>query len=114
MIMPSAHDAMQWRAHCILQIKAPKITTFVFPKDAYISAVLIPVVCSPYLFQGTSSPLGSVADWTVSWIGTGAAAWIFWLLMGLHALEALYTASLCRRHSTGLVLGVSSTFCLST
>jgi len=87
-------------------IKAPKITTFVFPNDAYISAVVIPAVCSPYLFQGTSSLLGSVADWVVSWIGTGAAAWIFWLLMGLHALEALYTASLCKRHSTGLVLGL--------
>ncbi|KAF5319517.1 hypothetical protein D9619_008715 [Psilocybe cf. subviscida] len=87
-------------------IKAPKITTFVFPDNAYISAIFIAVISTPYLFQGTSSPLGSVANWAVSWIGTTGAAWLFWSFMVLHGLESLYTASLCKRHSTGLVLGL--------
>jgi hypothetical protein len=93
-----------------LQIKAPKITTFEFPKDAWISAVLIGPIYFIYLFQGSSAiGLGSLANFIVSYTGSTFFTYAFWTLFVLHSLEGLYTYSLCRKHSTGFGLGVSAT-----
>ncbi|KAF8966130.1 hypothetical protein BDZ97DRAFT_1658107 [Flammula alnicola] len=86
-------------------IKAPKITTFEFPGQAWISGVVVGSIYYLYLFQGSSSLLGRVASFVVSYTGERPIAYAFWTLAILHSLESVYTFSLCRRHSTGFSLG---------
>ncbi|KAF9483711.1 hypothetical protein BDN70DRAFT_873565 [Pholiota conissans] len=87
-------------------IKAPKISTFEFPRDAWVSGIPIGFIYFIYLFQGSSAiGLGTVANTIVSYTGMTFFTYAFWSLFILHSLEALYTASLCRKHSTGFMLG---------
>lgn len=99
---------------CASQIKAPQITSYQFPlKEAtQISVVMLWLV---YCTIGTSHnpPEPPVPGFwepgraVVGLLGGRIAvklAW--WTVCVCHSLEALYTASLCRKH-TGFVVGVS-------
>jgi len=86
-------------------IKAPKITFFDFPRDAWFSAPLILFIVFLHLWKGQPSTLGHFADVVISYTGTGAVTFSYWFIIISHTLETLYMFSLCRRHSTGIFLG---------
>jgi len=93
-------------------IKAPKITSFEIPSTyAYISGVVCTAVLYLHFIQPLSLPSFIPSD------GQYAIQFFFkfsaWVIFVLHSLESLYTFHLCRKHSTGLLVGglyVLSTF----
>ncbi|KAF8907039.1 hypothetical protein CPB84DRAFT_1769334 [Gymnopilus junonius] len=91
-------------------IKAPKITFFEFPRDAWYSAPLILFAVFVHLWKGQSSTAGYLADAVVSYTGTGVFTFSYWFIIVSHSLESLYMFSLCRRHSTGFLLGTAYVF----
>ncbi|PFH48538.1 hypothetical protein AMATHDRAFT_65255 [Amanita thiersii Skay4041] len=78
-------------------IKAPKIDTFVFPRDAWVSLPL-PFVLG-WLLSSAGSESGGVGSWLVHWIGVGKVQWATGIFVVLHCLESLYTWSLCKKHT---------------
>ncbi|KJA15915.1 hypothetical protein HYPSUDRAFT_47975 [Hypholoma sublateritium FD-334 SS-4] len=87
-------------------IKAPKISTFEVSRQGWISALIFSPIYLIYLFAGSSLiGLGSFANFVISYTGVTFFAYAAWIVFALHSLEALYTYSLCRRHSTGLAVG---------
>lgn len=58
--------------------------------------------------SGTGLPLSGVASFCVSKLGSQVFGIATGITVVLHVLESLYTLSLCRKYSTGFVLGVSS------
>ncbi|KAF4622373.1 hypothetical protein D9613_009288 [Agrocybe pediades] len=86
-------------------IKAPKITFFEFPRDARISAFFVIINMFLYYFQNHPSVFGQIADFAVSWTGTGIVTFGYWLIVVTHTLESLYMYSLCKRHSTQCCAG---------
>ncbi|KAH9475252.1 Strobilurin A biosynthesis cluster protein r1 [Psilocybe cubensis] len=94
-------------------IKAPHITTFEFPRDAWVMTVLYFFGLFIYNLPGHPSIFGQTADFITAYTGTTVVKWLLWTISGLHSLESIYMYSLCRRHSTGFALGamyVVSTF----
>jgi hypothetical protein len=91
------------------QLKVPQISTFRLPPGAAISAGLIMLLCYCTYFPRDSDSLlfrPARSLWTM--IGGDRALRIAWAVLLIpHALESLYTFTLCRRHRTGLVTGVS-------
>lgn len=90
------------------QIKAPQITSYRWPRRAN-STILIYAIMLYITFPDAvpKSPLFQPARAINAAIGgsnTMLRIWQAWF--GIHFLEALYTLSLCRRHSTPLVTGV--------
>ena len=98
-------------------IKAPKITTFSPPSRIMYTAVTgVYVAFATFAhFAPRSAPPGSLIE-TVSTpiyllrgvLGERALAIQFGTLVVAHILESLYTFSLCRKHSTGFLVGVSA------
>ncbi|KIM44207.1 hypothetical protein M413DRAFT_443235 [Hebeloma cylindrosporum] len=86
-------------------IKAPKITKFEFPSRAYSSAAFVLLVTYIHFLQGSTSPLAEPANFLSSYTGSGNVSLAFYVVLALHTLEAVYTFTLCWRHSTGFVLG---------
>lgn len=88
-------------------IKAPPLTTFNFPTRGLFSIALVFAV-NIIFFK--PSPWTELANSIVDNVpgGTTAVTAIWSILTAVHALEGLYAAYLCRRHSAGVVLGVSA------
>jgi hypothetical protein len=95
-------------------LKVPQISTFRLPPGAAISAGLIMLLCYCTYFPRDSDSLlfrPARSLWTM--IGGDRALRIAWAVLLIpHALESLYTFTLCRRHRTGLVTGAA--YVLST
>ncbi len=90
------------------QIKAPHITTFRFPTTVNTWITLL--IAGSLLYIGFSpshpeSPLYLPGRIARSYIGSYFKP-VFWSFTGVHVLESLYTLHLCRKHHTGLVVGV--------
>jgi hypothetical protein len=89
------------------QIKAPKITSFEMPTTyGFISAFVCTAILylhfiqkPSYFFLGNAS-----AQHTVQLVLKFSA----WPILVAHILESLYTFSLCWKHSTGFLVGVST------
>jgi Protein of unknown function (DUF2470)/Domain of unknown function (DUF4499) len=98
------------------QIKAPKITSFDLPtRHACISGFLCTGVLYLHFIQKLSIPPFSIpnAQQAVQF----SLAFTAWFILVAHSLESLYAFSLCWKHSTGFVVGVStslSNFFIST
>jgi len=86
-------------------IKAPKVTTFEFPRNAQISGILALFTIFLYLFQGHPSAFGHFANFVISYTGTRIVNFSFWFILLTHISESFYTFSLCQKHSTGFFLG---------
>jgi len=89
--------------------RAPQITNFQLPLNTLISSALIGslvyVTFAPLSSSPSYSPLYLVANIVRDNIPT----WFVkscWIFVGVtHALEALYTYSLCKKHRTGIIVG---------
>ncbi|KAF8804047.1 hypothetical protein BYT27DRAFT_7108501 [Phlegmacium glaucopus] len=92
-------------------IKAPKITTFELPGQAYITGSIFTVVLYLYFIQPFSLP--SFIPGNVQYLARAFLKVTAWFLLVSHALESLYAFNLCWKHSTGFLVGslhVFSTF----
>jgi len=99
-----------------MQIKLPQIKSFHLPLAAAKTGVLILCLCYCTFFpKDSSSPFFVPARLIHSLIGSYNLN-IFWAVLVLtHTLESFYTFSLCRKHSTGFIIGVCSpAFCSCT
>ncbi|KAJ3821843.1 hypothetical protein EV361DRAFT_919982 [Lentinula raphanica] len=116
-------------------IKTPKITTFHFPRSA-LSVIFVVYPILLYLAYAPTFSTTSTTSSTSTSVITQAANmitlparllthtpylgpwvpsigyWLFWSVNVGHVFEAMYTASLCRRHGTGL--GVGAAYVLAT
>jgi hypothetical protein len=84
------------------QIKSPTISSFSLPSTAPLILSFTLLVVYLY-FSPPTNTLQSI-------LGPSLISFTFWTLVTLHSLEALYTFYLCRNHSTGIVLGVSTSY----
>jgi len=93
-------------------VKAPKITEFDFPPLAYCYSALVLFGAYIHFLQGSTSLLAGPANYFSSFTSQKTIARVLYAFLSLHALESLYTFSLCLKHSTGFVLGAK--YVLST
>jgi len=82
-------------------IARPTISTFHFPMKAVWST--IPTVVLIYVTYAPPSSPGAVLRDAIG--GSAIINWIWVVLHVAHTCEAIYTASLCKRHHTGLGVG---------
>jgi hypothetical protein len=74
--------------------------------------MIVPAIA--LLFYTTFAPVPQTSPiWTPGvllreFVGPGVISIGWGVFLGAHALESLYTLSLCRKHRTGLVTGVSA------
>ena len=73
---------------------------------AYVSGFVCTVVLYLHFIQPLSLPsfIPSDGQYAIQFFLKFTA----WVIFVLHSLESLYTFHLCRKHSTGLLVGVSS------
>ena len=84
-------------------IRAPHITSFEFPlPEGYW--LLAAIGALSFL---TFYPETSLTNPVTNMLGRSSIQRAFQITVVIHALESLYTLSLCRRHKTGFVNGVS-------
>lgn len=89
------------------QIKAPKITTFELPGRAYITGSICTVILYLHFIQPLFQPL-SLPFFISGNVQCAALKYSAWFIIVTHALESLYTFNLCWKHSTGFLVGVST------
>ena len=90
-------------------IRAPSITSFEFPSKAYLHALVIGAFSFVRFF-----PEAGIAQPVLKVLGLVHIKRALQLVAFFHVLESLYTLVLCKRHKTGLVVGVGRSFsCLS-
>lgn len=95
------------------QIKAPKITTFKVPEGIAVATAVVAFTWYTYLAPfNTTSPFFIPANFVRSYVGFLPVQLSVGSIVLSHVLESLYTFSLCRKHSTGFLVGVrcSSSF----
>ncbi|KAJ3770136.1 hypothetical protein FB446DRAFT_745193 [Lentinula raphanica] len=108
-------------------IKTPKISTFHFPRSALsvifvVYPILVYLAYAPLYDPSNPSSASSVSSILgiitlparllthTPYLGPYVATvgyWLFWSVNIGHVFEAMYTASLCRRHGTGLGVGTA-------
>ncbi|THG96528.1 hypothetical protein EW026_g5322 [Hermanssonia centrifuga] len=95
-------------------MKAPHITSFTVPPGLWRTALMmLALIYTTFSPSPSSSPFDlpwvPVLVYPATWIRTalpsGSLAWIWGFMISVHALESLYTLSLCRKHHTGVVVG---------
>ncbi|KAF4582717.1 hypothetical protein EYR40_002641 [Pleurotus pulmonarius] len=97
-------------------IKAPQLSTFKLNTAATVKiGGAISLLCYLTFFpRGSVSPFFYPARTAHTFIGGDFPLQVVWIALGVtHALECLYTFTLCRRHRTGFLVGtgyVLSTF----
>jgi len=85
--------------------KAPPITTYYIPAKSLITVVLLIALS---LTTWPPPQLAELARTTQNTIGGFLTIKIIWGVVAVsHGLEGLYTLVLCRRHSTGIVIGAA-------
>jgi len=92
------------------KIKAPRIASFEFPSttSAYVGTAFAVVVTGVWFGYGKSLPfLSPFADKVVSYVGSTFFNYVAPTLLVTHALEAVYTLSLCLKSRTGPLVAVS-------
>ncbi|KAJ3757206.1 hypothetical protein EV360DRAFT_95352 [Lentinula raphanica] len=107
-------------------IKTPKISTFHFPRSALsvifvVYPILVYLAYAPLYDPSNPSSASSISSipsmitlparllthtpYLGPWVPT-IFYYFFWSVNVGHVLEAMYTASLCRRHGTGFGVGI--------
>jgi drug/metabolite transporter (DMT)-like permease len=93
------------------QIKSPRISSLSLPRNA-LSTLSFTLFFVFLYFTPAQSPSTShlllLANTLQSLLGSFLISFTFWTLVTAHILESLYTLYICRNHSTGIVLGVST------
>ena len=93
------------------QIKAPKITTFKVPEGIAVATAVVAFAWYTYLAPfNTTSPFFIPANFVRSYVGFRPVQLFVGSIVLSHVLESLYTFSLCRKHSTGFLVGVRCSF----
>lgn len=87
-------------------IKAPKITTFKVPEGIVVTTALLAFTWYTYLAPfNSASPFFIPVNFVRSYVGFRPVELSVGFIVFSHALESLYTFSLCRKHSTGFLVG---------
>jgi hypothetical protein len=90
------------------QIKAPKITSFELPtRLAWIYGFVCIAVLYLHFIQ-KSIPSSIFIPDNAQHVLQFSLKFIAWVFVVTHPLESLYTFSLCWKHSTGFLVGVST------
>jgi Domain of unknown function (DUF4499) len=96
-----------------MQTKAPQITSFRLPLYALSSASVLAILAyfafAPVDKMESPSLLFITAQLVHSLIGSKLFSYLFYAILGVHALESVYAYILCRRHQTGFFVGVRTT-----
>ena len=94
-----------------VQVKAPQITSFKFHSQMLISVVAVSFLVYTTYAQSMQhtpyAPYFTPGNIILSFFPSWMLRFSWGLLIFCHGLESLYVAYLCRKHSTGLVVGVS-------
>jgi len=87
--------------------KAPQITSFQLPADAWYSGVIVAALTYFALapVATNASPLFLPARLVNSMFGPKPFLYTLYSVLVAHVLEAAYTFTLCRRHRTGFFVG---------
>ncbi|KAF8590393.1 hypothetical protein K439DRAFT_1627900 [Ramaria rubella] len=94
-------------------IKRPQITKFELPRDFMITTFMI----SCLIFVTFSAPRPSpsvynIGPWLRAAVGGPSTLRYIWIFASvIHGGEAAYVTMLCRRHSTGLIVGAQWVIC---
>lgn len=101
---------------CLIQAKNPTIDSFIFPASAWKTTLLIIALLYTTYAPGPESALYNPACLTAVLVRGALPAWgltgIWVFLVAFHAVECIYTYSLCKRHQTPLVPTVSLLYSL--
>ncbi|KAL6306510.1 hypothetical protein BKA93DRAFT_748238 [Sparassis latifolia] len=88
---------------------APQVTTFHLPSDALVTVVALGCLFYTIYSPGPSSPYYSPVFKLGYWLQCNLPSWVIpsscIFALVVHALEAIYTFSLCKKHRTGFVVG---------
>lgn len=91
------------------QIKAPKITSFDLPtRYVFISGFICTAILYLHFIQKLSIPSSFFIPDNAQHTLQFSLKFIAWTILVTHSLESLYTFSLCWKHSTGFLVGVST------
>ena len=92
------------------QVKAPQVTSFVFHPQMLttLAAVGWLVYCTyaPSMKHTAYAHLFAPGNFVLSFFPPWMLRFAWGLLIFFHGLESLYVANLCRKHQTGLFVGV--------
>ena len=99
--------------YCIIniseQIKAPKITSFDLPtKFDFITGFVWISLLYLHFIQKATIPTSSFISANAQPVLQSSFKFTAWFILVAHCLESLYTFSLCWKHSTGFLVGVST------
>lgn len=92
------------------QVKAPQVTSFVFHPQMLttLAAVgwLVYSTYAPSMKHTEYAHLFAPGNFVLSFFPPWMLRFAWGLLIFFHGLESLYVANLCRKHQTGLFVGV--------
>lgn len=102
---------MKCETYDLSQAKAPQLSTFHITTRVFHTGVMIAALVyttfAPLPTSPSYHPAYTIATWVRNALPDGVlkACWIFMAVV--HVLESFYTLSLCRKHRTPFLVGVS-------
>ncbi|KIJ46595.1 hypothetical protein M422DRAFT_165006 [Sphaerobolus stellatus SS14] len=91
-------------------VKRPPITAFELRREAFITLVVMAfLLYVTFSYSQPTSTIWNFDPWLRNTVGPTSMKLSWGIVIFLHSLEALYVASVCKRHSTGLALGLKWT-----
>ncbi|KAL1718904.1 hypothetical protein EV715DRAFT_290809 [Schizophyllum commune] len=91
-------------------IKTPRLTKFYVPLTNFAIGTLvalIPTISGAFMPPGSTSPLALPGQWLQGFLGQGLLRLALGICAGIHALESIYTFTLCRKHQTPFLVGAA-------
>lgn len=96
------------------QVRAPQVTSFRWSSKYITTAVavtfLIYTTLAPISASSEYGPLFAPGNIILSYLPSWSLKFSWGMVVGFHSLEALYVLYLCKKHSTGLLVGVRVVF----
>ncbi|KIJ31472.1 hypothetical protein M422DRAFT_185882 [Sphaerobolus stellatus SS14] len=94
-------------------VKRPPITTFELRREAFITLFAVAfLLYVTFSYSQPTSTIWNFGPWLRDTVGPTSMKLSCGVAIFLHSLEALYVASVCKRHSTGLLKWTFATFFL--
>ena len=95
-----------------MQVKAPQVTSFQFHPHMLTTlaavAFLVYSTYAPIMKHTEHAHIFAPGNFVLSYFPPWMTQFAWGLVAFFHGLESLYVAMLCKKHQTGLFLGVSS------
>ena len=104
------------RSHIHTQIKSPQVTDFPLSRGYIITAVAVSFLVYCTLAAESLSPSSELAPYApyfapgntvLSFLPSWSLQFSWGMVVFCHSFEALYVLHLCRKHRTGMFVGVS-------